>query len=172
MFLGPKCIFGTNSYMGFITGTPSKLVLFQKTWWDEREWKSTLSTFISRCEKEYPCAQIKSLRRLISIKISFQLSSLSTLSHPIDFLHFNIPWFRFKSWQMNWNPNGSRIVPRGLSNMTRKGLQINPHQSTGHLPNTSLWPQPNPASECPCLPLPSSHFLPLLLLPSAGSQLN
>ena len=33
MFLRPQCTFGINSYKSFITGTPSKMVLFQKTWW-------------------------------------------------------------------------------------------------------------------------------------------
>ena len=29
IFLTPQCTFGTNSYMSFITGTPSKMALFQ-----------------------------------------------------------------------------------------------------------------------------------------------
>ena len=33
MFLRPQCTFGTKSSKNSNTGTPSKMVLFQKTWW-------------------------------------------------------------------------------------------------------------------------------------------
>ena len=33
MLLRPYFTFGTISYKSFITGTPSKMVFFQKTWW-------------------------------------------------------------------------------------------------------------------------------------------
>ena len=47
MFLRPQCTFATNSYMSFITETPSKMVLFQKTWW-KRGKENSFNLFIER----------------------------------------------------------------------------------------------------------------------------
>ena len=45
MFLGPQCIFGTKKPQNSHTGTPSKLVLFQKKWWKRvKEYSFNLST--------------------------------------------------------------------------------------------------------------------------------
>ena len=51
VFLRPQCTFGTNSYKSFITGTPSKRALFQKTWW-KRVKEYSFNLFTERVIKE------------------------------------------------------------------------------------------------------------------------
>ena len=118
-----------------------------------------------RYEKDFPRVQFKSLQRLISKEILF--NSFSPVFHPIDFLHFN--WFGFKSWQMNqmWvklclkvKPGSQRIAAYSI---WTPGIL---------LPNSSILtifcPHPHHNLILPLSALASpSHFLPLLLQPSA-----
>ena len=67
MFLRPQCTFGINSYKSFITGTPSKMVLFQKTWWKRvKEYSFNLWNWKRYC-RVLRCGNFETLTDFIAL---------------------------------------------------------------------------------------------------------
>ena len=134
-------------------------------------------SYISRCEKEYACAQFKSPCRLISIEISLPFNStLCQQSH--WFSPFQLPdlasnpdkWTETRmavelclETSQTWHTKDRRSTPVPSPVQSRYPPKYFNLNSLFSAP----YPQPNPASECPCLPLPSLSLPPLLLHPSA-----